>query len=96
MVPKNRPWHDYVWMNGDKPVETLDMIYAPQTIVEMINNGFQLHKGEKFVLIEELPNELKNRIKDIVTRINEDPTSVSKEELIYDLENPPVYVTPRF
>jgi hypothetical protein len=51
---------DYVLMKDGKPVEDYDMIYHHTTIVEMLNNGFKLGKGEYFLSMTDLPKDLKD------------------------------------
>jgi len=42
---------DYILTKNGKPVEE-DVIYAAESVIELINGGFKLEDGEKFELYE--------------------------------------------
>ena len=54
---KNICNQDYIiWDENKKaPLEALDIVYHHTTLVELINDGFKLREGEKFVCVAELP-----------------------------------------
>jgi hypothetical protein len=51
---------DYVLFNKamGKPVEGLDTIYAHESVVELLNNGFSLEEDEQFVRMTDLPENI--------------------------------------
>ena len=48
---------DYVLFKNGKPLETLDIIYAKESIEELFEDGFELEEGEEFIKMTELPTE---------------------------------------
>jgi phage gp29-like protein len=40
-------------------VEPTDMVYAAESIVELINDGFRLLEGEQFVRLDDLPDNIR-------------------------------------
>ena len=48
---------DYVLFKNGKPLETLDIIYAKESIEELFEDGFELEEGEEFIKMPELPTE---------------------------------------
>ena len=45
---------DYVLTLNGQPVESATVIYACESVVELVNNGFHLNDGEAFVKITDL------------------------------------------
>ena len=52
---------DYVLFKNGKPLETLDIIYAKESIEELFEDGFELEEGEEFIKMTELPTEWKEK-----------------------------------
>ena len=48
---------DYVLFKDNKPVESLDIIYASESVIELFNDGFKLEQGEGFIKTTDLPIE---------------------------------------
>ena len=48
---------DYVLFKNGKPLETLDTIYAKESMEELFEDGFKLEEGEEFIKMTELPAE---------------------------------------
>ena len=46
---------DYVLTRNDLPVESLDIIYASESVIELFNDGFKLEVGEEFTGMSDLP-----------------------------------------
>ena len=46
---------DYVLTRNDLPVESLDIIYATESVIELFNDGFKLEVGEEFNRMTDLP-----------------------------------------
>ena len=46
---------DYVLTRNDLPVESLDIIYASESVIELFNDGFKLEVGEEFTRMTDLP-----------------------------------------
>ena len=49
---------DFVLLKNGKPMESLDIIYAKESVEESIANGLILKEGEEFVAMTDLPKEL--------------------------------------
>jgi hypothetical protein len=52
---------DYVLLKHGEPLEPLDVMYAKQTVIELVRDGFVLRDGEAFVSMAHLPDGLKER-----------------------------------
>ena len=52
---------DYVLFKDNKPVESLDIIYASESVIELFNDGFKLEQGEGFIKTTDLPIEWKEK-----------------------------------
>ena len=50
---------DYVLLKEGKPLEELNVIYHYSSVVELFNDGFILNKGEEFVSMSDLSEEVK-------------------------------------
>ena len=51
---------DYVLLNAEnKPVESLEVVYAAESVIDLFNDGFTFNEGERFVRMTELPSELR-------------------------------------
>ena len=48
---------DYVLFKDNKPVGSLDIIYASESVIELFNDGFKLEQGEEFIKMTDLPIE---------------------------------------
>jgi hypothetical protein len=48
---------DYVLFKDNKPVESLDIIYASESVIDLFNDGFKLEQGEGFIKTTDLPIE---------------------------------------
>ena len=48
---------DYVLFKNGKPLETLDIIYAKESMEELFEDGFKLEAAEEFIKMTELPTE---------------------------------------
>ena len=48
---------DYVLFKDNKPVESLHIIDASESVIELFNDGFQLEQGEGFIKTTDLPIE---------------------------------------
>ena len=48
---------DYVLFKDNKPVGSLDRIYASESVIELFNDGFKLEQGEGFIKTTDLPIE---------------------------------------
>ena len=48
---------DYVLFKNGKPVEPLDIIYAKESMQQLLADGFELKNGEQFISMTELPKE---------------------------------------
>ena len=48
---------DYVLFKNGKPLETLDIIYAKESMEELFEDGFELEESEEFIKMTELPTE---------------------------------------
>jgi len=48
---------DFVLFKDGKPLEPLDIIYAKESMEELLEDGFELEEGEKFIKMTELPIE---------------------------------------
>jgi len=46
---------DHVLTRNGIPVESLDVIYASESVIELFNDGFQLEEGEAFTRMTDLP-----------------------------------------
>jgi len=51
LLKLNKEIIDYILTKNGKPVEE-DVIYAAESVIELINDGFKLEDGEKFELYE--------------------------------------------
>jgi hydrogenase maturation factor len=45
---------DYVLTHNGIPVESLDVIYASESVIELFNEGFKLEEGEAFTRMTDL------------------------------------------
>ena len=52
---------DYVLFKDNKPVESLDIIYATESVIELFNDGFKLEVGEEFTRMTDLPATEKSK-----------------------------------
>ena len=52
---------DCVLFRDNKPVESLDIIYAKESVEELFEDGFELQQGERFIKMTELPIEWKEK-----------------------------------
>ncbi len=52
---------DYILTLNGQPVEDATVIYACESIVEVVNNGFHLNKGESFMKITDLTTEQQSK-----------------------------------
>ena len=59
---------DYVLFNDNKPVESLDVIYSSESIIDLFNDGFKLERGESFIKTTELPIEWREKYIAEITR----------------------------
>ena len=48
---------DYVLFKNGNPLETLDIIYAKESMEELFEDGFKLEAAEEFIKMTELPTE---------------------------------------
>ena len=52
---------DYVLFKDGKPVEPLDIIYDKESMQQLLEDGFELKNGERFISMTELPKEWKQK-----------------------------------
>ena len=52
---------DFVLFKNGEPVESLDTIYAKESMQELLDDGFELEDGEEFISMTELPLEWQNK-----------------------------------
>ena len=52
---------DYVLFKDGKPVEPLDIIYAKESMQQLLEDGFELKDGEQFISMTELSKEWKQK-----------------------------------
>ena len=45
---------DYVFTRNGLPVESLDIIYAVESVIELFNDGFKLEENEEFTRMTDL------------------------------------------
>jgi hypothetical protein len=65
---KNISKEDYVLWNykTKKLIEDVDTVYHFTTVVELLNDGFQVHKDEEFIAVHALPIPLQKIISDAI------------------------------
>lgn len=49
--------NDYVLFKNGKPIEPLDIIYAKESMQQLLADGFELKNGESFISMTELSKE---------------------------------------
>jgi len=59
---------DYVLWNykTKKLIEDVDTVYHFTTVVELLNDGFQVHKDEEFIAVHALPISLQKIISEAI------------------------------
>ena len=62
--------NDFVLLRNGKPMESLDIIYAKESVEEAFANGLILKEGEEFVSMTDLPKELQEMYLDTLKQIN--------------------------
>ena len=62
--------NDFVLLRNGKPMESLDIIYAKESVEEAFANGLILKEGEEFVSMTDLPKELQEIYLDTLKQIN--------------------------
>ena len=65
---KNISREDYVLWNykTKKLIEDVDTVYHFTTVVELLNDGFQVHKDEEFIAVHALPISLQKIISEAI------------------------------
>lgn len=65
---KNISREDYVLWNYKikKLIEDVDTVYHFTTVVELLNDGFQVHKDEEFIAVHALPLTLQQEISNAI------------------------------
>ena len=61
---------DFVLLRNGKPMESLDIIYAKESVEEAFANGLILKEGEEFVAMTDLPKELQEMYLNTLKQIN--------------------------
>jgi hypothetical protein len=65
---KNISREDYVLWNykTKKLIEDVDTVYHFTTVVDLLNDGFQVHKDKEFIAVHALPISLQKIINDAI------------------------------
>ena len=58
---------DFVLFKNGEPVEPLDVVYAIESVQELLDDGFELEDGEAFISMTALPLEWQNRYIEAIT-----------------------------
>ena len=58
---------DFVLFKNGEPVEPLDVVYAIESVQELLDDGFELEDGEAFISMTALPLEWQNKYIEAIT-----------------------------
>jgi hypothetical protein len=58
---------DYVLFKDGNPVEPLDVVYAFESMQELLDDGFELEDSEAFISMTALPIEWQNKYIEAIT-----------------------------
>jgi hypothetical protein len=58
---------DFVLFKNGEPVEPLDVVYAIESVQELLDDGFEFEDGEAFISMTALPLEWQNKYIEAIT-----------------------------